>query len=105
MNFDFQLSYSVIPKKYDSEHENAAANVRRKLREIDEWKKTEHIETVLTGFIELKKDIKTQKRKEAEEFIKSVISEIMFEADAYYKADVYVSLMVDTLGSAMEFTI
>lgn len=105
MMYDFQITYSVHPRGDSQKAEKAAASVRRILREIPGWETVDDIETVLVGVLNISANTKESRRKEAEGIVEKKIQTLVDELDVYSDVWVYVSLMVDQLGSHIKFRV
>ncbi|EKO3807900.1 hypothetical protein NTE05_005175 [Vibrio harveyi] len=101
----FLLTYSVSPCRSGDKESRAADKVRRKIAELEEWRKLDNVETAFAGQLYLVSSDIEDKRSEAEEDVTKVFRAVVDELDAYSDVWVSVALSVDKLGACIEFRV
>ncbi len=101
----FLLTYSVSPCGSGDKESRAADKVRRKIAELEEWRKLDNVETAFAGQLYLVSSDIEDKRSEAEEDVTKVFRAVVDELDAYSDVWVSVALSVDKLGACIEFRV
>lgn len=103
-NKNFLFTYSVSP--INDRDKTVADIIRNRIARLDGengWVKLDHVETAFKGNIEITKLTKEYQRNEAEKKVLTTLSTVFDDDYPSHKVWVSVALLVDELGSAIEF--